>query len=546
MRHLQRLGHSLAAGALAGAALAPIQFLLWSEQSIPPARAVLGLLAWSTWGAVWFGSVMFLLVELFVLAPTVWAGRHGFSIDLWRGLAAAVGLTVAALAFWNQRITRDLLVSANRQAIEVCGWLATVYGVVKLTLAVRRPERRHPLALSSGAALLFLSLLWGAWLVTPPAQLPATATEVPRFAPARKLLLVSWEGADLGWLLPLTEKGMMPFLRSRLDAGSWGQIRTVRPYTRLAALATLLTGCNPEVHGVVGRRAYRLPWLIPEPVTLLLDGPWPDPHQLPWRAWQRAAGPAPRRATITEILSGVGSSTGLGGWPMPGHATWEVAPPLASESVTFDTLDSDLRTAVAPGLAAAPDAADAARRAFCTSITQQSLVTVHLELQSVDALVIDSTLPSRLRPAFTGQAPDDPAEEVLRQAARLLDTQLRSLWLAQGGETTLLVVTSPYGLAPPSPWRRLGGLVGLADRSRVSAAESPDGFVLFSGPGVRQGSRFRPRRVADVVPTVLYLLELPVARDMAGGAILEAVTDEHTARVPLRRVASYPPPTPAH
>jgi hypothetical protein len=320
----------------------------------------------------------------------------------------------------------------------------------------------------------------------------------------------------------------------------------VHPYTRLAALATLVTGCNPAVHGVVGRRAYRLPWLLKEPVTLLLDGPWPDPHQLPWRAWQRAAGPAPRRATITQILTGAGSTSGLAGWPSPGQASWEVPPPLTSESPSFDTLDSDLRAAVAPGLAAAGDSADTARRAFAIAFELHSRVVLRLGQQPVDALVVDSTLPSRLRPAFTAQAPGDPAEEVLRQAARLLDSQLHNLWVSLGGEDVLLVVASPYGLAPPSPWQRLGGLVGLADRWRVSPAESPDGFVLFSGPGVRPGARFRPRRLADVVPTVLYLLELPVARDMAGGVILEAVTDEHATRVPLRRVASYPPPRTSH
>ncbi len=541
MRHLQRLGHSLAAGALAGAALAPIQFLLWADQAIEPARAVLGFLAWSSWGAVWLGTLMFLVVELFVLAPAVLSGRHGFSIDLWRGLAAAVGFGVALLALWNQRITRDLLVGPNRQAIEVSGWVAAVFGTLSLVLALRRPSRRHPLVLSAGVAGVFLALLWSAWLMTPPMRLGSAATEVPRFPPAHRLLLVSWEGADLGWLLPLMEKGSMPFLQSRFTAGSWGQLRTVRPYTRHAALATLLTGCNPAVHGVLGRRSYRLPWLFSEPVTLLLDGPWPNPHQLPWRAWQRAARPAPRRATISQVLIGAGSTVGRGGWPTPGQASWEVPAPLASESIPFEALDGDLRAAVAPGLAAVPDGADAAMRAFSTATEQYSRLVARLGQSPVDSLTVNSTLPLRLRPQFTAQEPGDPAEEVLRQAARLLDSELRSLWVSLGGENVLLVVASPYGLAPPSPWRRLAGLVGLADRSLVSPAESPDGFVLFSGPGVRPATRFRPRRLADVVPTVLYLLELPVARDMAGGAILEAVTDEHATRVPLRRVASYPP-----
>ena len=80
--------------------------------------------------------------------------------------------------------------------------------------------------------------------------------EIPRFEASGKLLLVSWEGADLGWLLPEIERGDMPFLRSRMEAGAWGRLRTVRPYTRSASLASLATGCTPDVHGVVGRRAY--------------------------------------------------------------------------------------------------------------------------------------------------------------------------------------------------------------------------------------------------------------------------------------------------
>jgi len=97
------------------------------------------------------------------------------------------------------------------------------------------------------------------------------------------------------------------------------------------------------------------------------------------------------------------------------------------------------------------------------------------------------------------------------------------------------VVVSPYGLAPPSPWQRLAHLGGTPRRWRVSPTDSPDGFVLFSGPGVRAGHLQRGR-LADAVATVLYLIELPVARDMAGRVLLDAVTEERTAVVPLRLI----------
>ena len=107
--------------------------------------------------------------------------------------------------------------------------------------------------------------------------------------------------------------------------------------------------------------------------------------------------------------------------------------------------------------------------------------------QGTRALVVNTRLISQLRPAWTPQGAGDPTDDTLRQAARLLDDELRRLWSQLGGEDTLLVVASPYGMAPPSPWRRLGHLVGHTSESRVSPDEAPDGFVLFSGPGTRAG-----------------------------------------------------------
>lgn len=540
MRHLARLGHSLAAGAVTGAALAPLQLLLWAEARIPPDHALLALAAWASWGGLWLGLVYFLAVELSALAPTKLLGGSGFSVGLWRRLMVAASLLVAGVATWNRYATRDLLVSANRQALSVAAWLAGIYLLVLFVLVLWRAVPRLPAAVSFGGTGLVVASLWGVWLLTPPATPPQAGNDSPPFKAARRLLMVSWEGADLPWLLPLLEHKDMPFLQSRREKGAWGQIRTVRPYTRSAALATLVTGCSPSVHGVLGKRSYRLAWLLDQPVTLLLAGPWPSPHQLPWRAWERVPGASPRRAPIWSIVERSGLPSGNAGWPRWSTGGWELQPPLASEATPFEELDADLRAALAPALAALPGAARDAQRAFAVASDLHAAVLRRSESEGTRTLVVNTRLVSQLRPAWTPQAAGDPADDTLRQAARLLDDELRRLWSLLGGEDTLLVVASPYGMAPPSPWRRLGHLVGHTSEWRVSPDEAPDGFVLFSGPGTRAGERLRTRRLADVVPTILYLLELPVARDMAGGVILEAVSDDHAARVPLRRVASYP------
>jgi hypothetical protein len=539
MRHLRRLGHSLLAGSVAGAALAPLQLLLWPEVSLSPVRACLALVAWMSWATIWVGIPLFVLVEGVALFAPYLAAPRGFSVGLWRWLMIVISLVVAATAWWNRQETRDLLLRDNRQALTVSGSIATIYLILLLVLAIqRRPPWRTPLTAVVLTGFVVASL-WVVWIATPVSRPVTTTVEPPHFAPAHRLLFVSWEGTDLPWLLPAMERGDMPFLRTLWENGAWGQLRTVRPYTRSATLATLVTGCAPAVHGVLGRRSYRVPWLTDAPATLLLAGPWPGPHQIPWRAWERAAGLAPQRGTLWQILLATGRTVGLAGWPRYAQGTWTVPQPLVADVPPFSTLDGNLRAALEPALRAQRELAADTRNSFALATALGDAVARSAEAQPVDALGIDYTLAAHLRPLWTAEDPGSQGEEVLHQAARLLDEQLRTLWM-QMGEDALVVVVSPYGLAPPTSWQRLGQLVGRPRRWGVSPTNSPDGFVLFSGPGVRPG-RLRAGRLADVAATVLYLLELPVARDMAGRVVLEAVSESRAAAVPLRMIPSYPP-----
>jgi hypothetical protein len=544
MRHLRRLGHSLIAGFLAGAALAPLQLLLWPEVSLSPAKALLALVAWGSWATVWIGLPLFGLVELAGLFVPYLASQRGFSVGLWRWLMIVVSLLVLSVAWWNREETRDLLLLDNRQALKVSGSIAAIYMITLLVLAIqRRKPWRAPLT-AFGLGAFVVAALWVVWAATPVSRPVTARTEPPRFAPAHRLLFVSWEGTDLSWLLPEMERGDMPFLGTLWEKGAWGQLRTVRPYTRSAALATLLTGCAPAVHGVLGRRLYRVPWLTPSPVTLLLAGPWPAPHQIPWRAWEREGSLAPQRGTLWQILLAAGRTVGVVGWPWYAQGTWTVPTPPSAGVASFSTLDSDLRAALEPAFRAQPEYAAEARSSFALAAALGSAAAEDEAAQPVDALGFDTTLAAYLRPRWTGEGSGGQGEEVLHQGARFLDEQLRALWAAMG-EGTLVVVVSPYGLGPPTSWQRLGQLIGRPRRAAVSPTNSPDGFVLFSGPGVQPG-RLRVGRLVDVVPTVLYLLDLPVARDMAGRVVLEAVSEAHASEMPLRMISSYPPlPAPA-
>jgi hypothetical protein len=540
MRHLRRLGHCLIAGAFAGAILTPLQFLLWPDLHAGGGRVLLAVVAFASWAALWFGLVLFVLVEVASLPMPYLAGQRGFSVGLWRWLAVVVAGVAAAVGWYNRQQTRDLLSPEYRHALAVAASLISLYAMVTLAQAIRRRRRRHARAAALAGAGVLLAGVWTVWILASPRAPTAAAAEPRRYAVSHRLLFVSWEGADLPWLLPAIDGGDMPFLRSRRDAGAWGQLHALRPHVRRVALASLATGCAPGVNGVLGQSAYRIPWLAEQPVELLLAGPWPTPQQLPWRAWEHAPAPAPRRAPLWEILERAGVSVGVAGWPAWGEASWAVAPPQPRTIRPAAVLDPDRQAAIGPALLAQPALADTAREAFAMTAETVALAREDARREPVGALLVDLDLPLRLRPSWTSEDPRSAAEEVLRQASRMLDAELQALWELEGGERTLLVVVSPYGMAPPSQWQRLLHLGASPERWRVSPAGSPDGFVLFCGPGVRGGTRLRGGRVADVTATVLYLLELPVARDMAGRVLLDAVSDDFANATPLRLVPSYP------
>lgn len=541
MRHWRRFGHCLAAAALAGAALLPLQLLLWPELEAAPVRLALFAAAWISWTALWLGLALFLICSLAAMGAPYLASQPGVSAGLWSWLLVAVGLFTTAIAWLNYKNTKYLLVEARRGGLEQAVGVAAVFTLAALTLALARRPRRPTLLASAAACIALLGWLWGLWVASPTSHSAPSAPESGLQASSPgPILLVVWEGADLGVVLPALERGEMPFLKERWSQGTWGQLRTLRPYARAATLTTLVTGCLPAEHGIAGRRVYRLEWLQPRPFTLLLEGPWPTPHQLPWRLWERAAAPPPRRATAWQILNGTGMRVGVAGWYAPARATWVVPRLLAAEARPFETLDEALRAALAPALQRSREFAAATQEAFAIAAEEFRRIGELLSSAPVEALIVVSDLPGRLRPLWTSSAGDPASEEVLRQGFRMLDEQLAWLWQAMGGERVMLVVASPYGMAKPGSWTRLQHAVRGSRRWQVAPSGRADGFVLFSGPGIKRGVRASGARLADVTPTLLYLMDLPVAQDMSGKVLLETVPEDIAASRPLRLIPSYP------
>ncbi len=522
--HARRLGLALAAAFVAGVGFAALQVLLWPQVQPSLRRAFCASLAWGSWAALWLGLVVFLLWELVGLL----ASRR--RRPRWERLSVWVGLSVAAIAFLNGQATRQLLPASHRQALQVVGAFAFLWALAWLAL----PRRRLRRLVVVGLMCSWVVGVWWPWWGAREEGLRAGvsgALEVP--ARERRALVVVWEGADVPWILPLLDRGVMPFLASLWPRGSWGQLRTVCPFSRAGSLTTLATGCLPALHQTVGRRGYRLSFLSSEPVSLLLKGPWPSPHQLPWRLWERAALPRPKEPLLWDVLALWGVTAEVVGWPFPNHV------PVSSQELLREEpaqLDPSWQVMLQDAFQPRPERAAATRRALALAAQVGLQAGLAWQRQKPQVLVVHWDLPARLRPLW---AEDDPGG-VLPLAAQLLDAQLAELWRVAGGEGTYLLLTSAYGMAPPNPWDWVQSSLGLAGRWRVSPRHCPDGFFFLFGPGVAARTRVRAGRVQDVVPTLLYLLELPVSRRLSGKLLLAAVDPDWASGVPLRLVPDYP------
>jgi hypothetical protein len=101
----------------------------------------------------------------------------------------------------------------------------------------------------------------------------------------------------------------------------------------------------------------------------------------------------------------------------------------------------------------------------------------------------------------------------------------------------LLLVVSGFGMQPIGPLKH--ALAVALRQPDVSGAHdrAPDGFLLAYGTTVAPGRRPRGS-IADVTPTVLYFLGLPIGRDMDGYARADLFDKSFTADRPITFIPS--------
>jgi arylsulfatase A-like enzyme len=74
----------------------------------------------------------------------------------------------------------------------------------------------------------------------------------------------------------------------------------------------------------------------------------------------------------------------------------------------------------------------------------------------------------------------------------------------------------------------------VVERRNVTGDHRPEGTLIMAGPPVRSGHQVAEAALADVAPTVLHLLGLPLPADLDGRVITEALAPEYAKSRPVR------------
>ena len=81
--------------------------------------------------------------------------------------------------------------------------------------------------------------------------------------------------------------------------------------------------------------------------------------------------------------------------------------------------------------------------------------------------------------------------------------------------------------------------VYIRQQTKMSGVHEIKGIIILAGPNIKHGVRLEPASIYDVSPTVLHLMGSPVAQDMDGRVLTEALDDRFMIENSIRSIDTY-------
>lgn len=511
--------------------------LIVGYELFSPAWISVKVLAWL--GAIAAGSG----------AVVMWANLRTFSLVLEAGTARVVtqGAIVLAAAAFLLLITAILQRHGSRRDL-LAGW---VIGIILVSMAV-------PLAFRGrGSAAPLDSRPFSGVL------------EVPPSTNASRVTVIAMDGGSLEVITNATSEGRLPNFGRILDSGAVTHLATLHPTSADAVWAAVATGKLPQKTGVRSAALYRLANRPEEiPIQLLPDFCFATGLlRFDILTEEPRTSASLRTRTLWTILSAAGVSVGIVNFPLTypapvvrGYLVSDAYARLAekSEEPAVTLYPPDLRSetaaawtprggsnelALVQGLAEryrAPSRTDRLYDRLSQTLASNHPIQVSVvRYQSADPIghyFLRYAMPSRF-----GDVSDDDRRRygnVLEAHYAIVDDAIGRA-IGELGPDDLLIVVSAYGMEPLSVSKRvLERLIGDPEISGTHEA-APDGFLMAYGANVARARQLRRASVVDVLPTILYFLGLPVARDMDGYARADLFLSTFTQERPITFIPTY-------
>ncbi len=517
MAYLRLLTNALVAGAIGAAVLG--QVVLFLNPAVPLSPTVLAVLGWRL--LVSAGLVLSVAFFAVSLARYLLTRRSPgwLSLRLLAWMTTLVVTLGTALMWLNRGAYAAALpaetVRRMTAAVAVLGVSAFVLLVIALVhYSFGRRGSRVGGALYGIAVLAVIVLplvaRGGARPVRPMAS--AVAVDVAALdEPAGRAWLLLLDGASLDYISPAAARGRLPNLGRMLDGGASMTLSTIEPSQPEPVWSAVATGRYPPGNGIPSGTRYALGHrvlldLLPRYVfaDVLTEIGLSER-----RVRQRGDIRAP---TLWRILDAAGLGAGIAGWPL-------ARPYLSASSFVLP----------APAPSTGPDGLNRDRMLWARFDEALEGRSPHVCAIRYGALADGGG--DRL---FTSGEP--AARAVVDEFYEFFDAEIgRVLGRLEGND--LLLVMSGYRLESPNPLDRLRRRV-FDDGGLATEASRSDGFVLAYGRLVAPG-RKPVAAIVDVLPTVLYFLGLPVARDLDGFPRTDLFLPAFTSERPVVLIRSY-------
>jgi predicted AlkP superfamily phosphohydrolase/phosphomutase len=104
--------------------------------------------------------------------------------------------------------------------------------------------------------------------------------------------------------------------------------------------------------------------------------------------------------------------------------------------------------------------------------------------------------------------------------------------VAAAPEDTITIIVSDHGFEDYPE-------ITSAPEMPFSGQHAIDGVILMSGPAVQPGAVIEDAHVADITPTILYLLGKPVGEDMTGKVLAGPLVNTFTTNNLVKKIKTY-------